>query len=461
MIDLLITGGTVVTMDPQRRIITDGAVAVDGGRILAVDKAAVVAAQYPAVRETIDARGHLVTPGLIDGHNHPIHFLSKGICDDQEYFFRSHHRVWPYEVSLTPDEAYFASLGSFAEMVHSGTTCFASPGDFYPLEVARAANTVSIRGTIARIGWDRHDPNAPERFNETWEEAAARGEEAAHAVNAAGGGRLRGWLSLVRSAHCSDRLCQEIKRRADRMGTMIHGHMCVLPGEAELSLRTFGARSLERYRRLGVLGPNLYLVHMGWITDEEVDLVREHGVKVCHCPSASMLGGFGCITHGKFPELIAAGVTVALGSDACAISRFVDMVRVMYLAACAHKDVKHDPTVMGPHKAFEMCTIDGARALGWDDEIGSLEPGKRADIAVFATDAIEWQPQPFATPVANLVLSASGAACRHVIIDGRVVMRDRRLLTIDLDAYLCDAAQRAPAILNRLNIPVAPAWPVV
>ena len=137
---------------------------------------------------------------------------------------------------------------------------------------------------------------------------------------------------------------------------------------------------------------------MGAIDENELEIVREAQVKICHCPSASMLGGFGCISHGRFPELVEAGVTVTIGTDAGAISRFLDMVRVMYLAACAHKDARVDPEVMGARKAFEMGTIDGARGLLWDDEIGSLEPGKRADLAIVSTNSLEWQPRPAQNP---------------------------------------------------------------
>jgi 5-methylthioadenosine/S-adenosylhomocysteine deaminase len=458
-VDLLVRGGTVATMDARRRLVADGAVAIDGATIVAVGKAAELEAAW-AAREVIDLRDHLITPGLVDAHNHPVHYASKGLADDLEYAERSHRHIWPYESGLDQEEAYWNGLATFAEGLRTGTTTFAAPGDLFPFAHARAAEELGVRACLARMAWDLHDPGAPPGSEDTTETALARGEEVVLGLRGRANGRLRGWFSLVRTWHVSDELCRRTKARADALGVGIHGHLNTMPYEVEQGLRRWGMRSLARYETLGLLGPNLYLVHMGLTTAEEIPLLRRHDVKVVHCPSASMLGGFGCVARGTIPEMVAAGVTVALGTDAAAISRFLDMVRVMYLAACAHKDVRADPTVMGPHKAFEMATIDGARALGWEAEIGSLEPGKRADLVSFATDELAWHPNPLGNPIANLVLSASGASCRTAIVDGRVLVRDGRLLTVDEAALRAEMGRRQRAIFARLGLALAPRWPV-
>ena len=276
----------------------------------------------------------------------------------------------------------------------------------------------------------------------------------------ASSGRIRAAFSLVRSAHVTDALCQAVKRRADELGVTVHGHLCTTKQEVELSKQNSGMTPLERYRRLGVLGANLVLVHMGWVEAHEVAILAEHDVSVCHCPSASMFGGFGCIANGKFPEMVDADVRVVLGSDACAISRFVDMIRVMYLASCAHKDARSDPTLIGAHKAFEMATVQGARALLWDDAIGSLEPGKRADIVIADADGPIWHPNPLLNPVANLVYSSSGTSVRTVIIDGRIVLDDRRFTSVDEAAFLAEADRVSQCILARHSVTMTPPWPV-
>jgi 5-methylthioadenosine/S-adenosylhomocysteine deaminase len=458
-IDLIVRGGVVVTMDPERRLIRDGAVAIRGKRIVAVDKAAVIAAKYSAER-TIGDSGKIVFPGLIDCHNHPVHFLSKGMVDDMRYPARWRDRVWPYEAALTADETLIASTGTFLEMIRNGTTCFCDPGTLEPEAVAQAADRTGIRGIVARMTWDVHDPTAPAEFNDDTATALARGEACVERCSGLAEGRVRAWLSLVRSDHVSDQLVREVKRRADALNVGVHAHLSTTRGQVEASLRQWGKTPVARYRDLGALGPNAHLVHMGAITEEDVAILQAFDPSVCHCPSASMFGGFGCIAHGKFPELVETGVRVVLGTDACAISRFIDMVRIMYLAACAHKDVKADPTVIGAYKAMEMATIDGAKALLWDDEIGSLEPGKLADVVVADAEGIEWQPRPMELPVANLVYSASGACVRTVIIDGRIVMEDRRFAMIDESELLTRATECATSVFDRLGLEARIVWPV-
>jgi 5-methylthioadenosine/S-adenosylhomocysteine deaminase len=454
--DLAVRAGCLISMDRERRIVRDAVLAVKDGSIVALGKAD--ALQVRAAR-TIDASRGLVMPGLIDGHNHPIHFLSKGLFDDMPLARRWRERVWPYEASLTREEVKLSALGTFAEMIRHGTTCFNDPGTFHPDAVAEAAAEVGIRGVVAHLAWDVRDETAPQ-YNDTMASALEKGEAVIRRWNGAGNGRLRAAFSLVRSAHVSDELVRAVAQRAAELDVPIHGHLCTTRDEVERSRQTIGMTPLERYRRLGVLGANLILVHMGWAPVGEIPLLKEHDVTVCHCPSASMLGGFGCIAYGHFPEMVAAGVRVILGTDACAISRFLDMVRVMYLAACAHKDARIDPTVIGAHKALEMATVDAAAALGWSRDIGSLETGKRADFVIMNTEGIAWRPNPLENPVANLVYSASGASVDTVVIDGRIVFENGRLTALDEETLLAEADAASRRLLARLDMPLAPAWPI-
>jgi 5-methylthioadenosine/S-adenosylhomocysteine deaminase len=449
--DLLVRGGTVVTMDAERRVIPDAAVAVRGRDIVAIGPAAEVQATHRA-RRVVDAEGRLVTPGLIDAHNHPIHFLSKGLADDLELSHRSYQRIWPFEAALTEEEAYVSSLGTFAEMLRNGTTCFCDPGGYRPAAVARAAMEIGIRGVVARESWDVPDPNAPGTHPESTDEALCRGEEVVERWHGAGGDRLRAWLSLVRPTHVTDELCVRTLDRAEALGVGVHGHLTASRTADANTRRVVGPDSaVHRYSELGILRAHLCLAHLGWIEPDELEQLAAGDVKAVHCPSASMLGGFGVIAHGTFPEMVDAGLTVALGSDAGAISRFLDLVRVMYLAACAHKDARIDPTVMGAHTAFEMATVGGARALLWDDRIGSLEVGKAADLVVFDTSDISWHPNPLRDPVRNLVYSASGGSAQTVIVDGRIVMEDRMLTCIDVPELLARADAAADAVWERIG----------
>ncbi|MCW5773079.1 MAG: amidohydrolase [Rhodospirillaceae bacterium] len=457
MTGTLISGGTVVTMDRERRIIRDAAVHVESGRITAVGKAADLDSRYPDA-ERIDAGDMLVIPGLIDGHNHPTHYLSKGLLDDIELKRRWATRLYPFEAAVVGEEAYWGSLGGFAEMIRSGTTCMADPGSFHTAATLEAAKRIGIRAAIAPSMRDIDDYAAP-GTNRTPAAIADEADALFQEWHGAEDGRIRIWFGLRTALSVSDEFCRLVVGLAEKRDTGIHTHLAVTASENAGVQQRWGARGVERYRRLGVLGPRLYAAHMGALDESEIELVAKADVRVAHCPSASMLGGFGCISHGRIPELIDAGVTVTLGTDAGAISRFLDMVRVMYLGACAHKDARQDAEAMGAHKAFEMATIDAARALHWDSEIGSIEPGKSADIVLVRTDSLEWLPRKWHNPVANLVYSASGASVDTVMIAGRVVMRNRKLTTIDEDELKANLVAKAESARLRSGIPDEPRWP--
>lgn len=452
---LLVRGGTVVTGGSAPEVIVDGVVFIENGEIAWLGPSGSWDGSELDAR-LIDAHGCLVTPGLIDAHNHPIHFLSKGIADDRELGERSYQRIWPYEAALTDDEAYVSALGTFAEMLCHGTTCFADPGSLHPQAVARAAAETGIRGIISREAFDVPDHRAPTNLVETTAEVLARGRDTVDALNGTAGGRIRAWLSLVRPVSVSDDLCRRTAALAAELGVGIHGHMVVSRTTNPRTQEVVGVGSaVERYRRLGVLDVPLVLAHLGALSDGEIDTLASQGVAAVHCPSASMLGGFGVIAHGTFPEMVQRGLTVALGSDAAAISRFLDMIRVAYLAACAHKDARIDPTIMGADVAFEMLTTGAARALRWDERIGRLAVGMAADLAIFATDGLAFHPRPLANPVRDLIYGASGAAVRTVIVDGEPVLEDWALLRVDLDALRRDTANAADAVLARIGLPPA------
>ena len=459
--DTLIGGGTVVTMDPARSIILDGAVVVSGSRIAEVGKREALAARYPEAQK-VDARGMLVIPGLIDGHNHPAHYLTKGLLDDIATPRRWATRLYPFDVSVDAEQSYWGSMGTFAEMIRSGTTCVADPGSYQPEATIKAAIDIGLRACVTRSTRDMSDPMrpTPDDLNVSAEAAVRKVDELFAKWHGAGAGRVRIWYGLRTSSNVSDELCKLVKSHADSRAVGIHVHLAVNPAETAEVQKKFGVRPVERFRRLGLMDANLYAVHMGAIDDAEVELVARTGAKICHCASASMFGAFGCIAHGKFIELAAAGARLSLGTDAAAISRFLDLVREMYLVACAHKDVAIDAEVMGAHKAFEMATIEGAKALLWDGEIGSLEPGKRADLVLVRTDGLEWYPRPLHNPVANLVYSSSGEATDSVMVNGRWLMRGRQLLTIDEALLKQKVMENAAAAARGAKIPVEQRWPV-
>jgi 5-methylthioadenosine/S-adenosylhomocysteine deaminase len=457
----LLCNATVVTMARDRRIITDGAVAYRGDRIIGVGKTDDLISRFPsAVRRPLN--GALVTPGLIDAHNHPAHFLTKGLLDDCETGLRWRTRLYPFESSVQEEEVYWGSLGTFAEMLLHGTTCVSEPGCYQPIGIARAVEKSGIRGLMTGVVTDSLDINRPfaENIRPSAKVACEMNERLYEQFNGSADGRLRVAFALWSNNSVSDDLARLIVAAAERRGAVIHGHLSTRESDNELSVKTYGLRSVDRYRNLGVLQSRFVGAHAGAINDSDVDAIAAAGASIVHCPTASMFGAFGCISRGRFPELIEAGVPIAIGSDAASISRFLDMPRIMYIAACAHKDIRMNAEVIGAHRAMEMATVNGARALGMQDEIGSLEEGKQADIAVFRTDGIEWQPRPLYNPVANLVYSSGGYRAETVVVAGRTLVDGGKLLHLDIHELMERTAAASASATARIDLHETPVWPV-
>jgi 5-methylthioadenosine/S-adenosylhomocysteine deaminase len=460
MASVIIANGYVVTVDTGRQIFSDGAVAIDGQNIVAVGRTKDVLAQHRAPH-VIDAAGKLVMPGLIDGHNHGFQYLSKGIGDDVDIMTWLYKRVYPYETHVNAEEAYVGALGNYVQMIKSGTTCFNDPGGYHTDALAQAAIDVGIRGILNRSTRDIADQGAPlpEKLFEDLDTNLREAEAAVRKWNGTEDGRLKCWFSLRYVFNVSDDLCRAIKALADRYGVGIHAHAAAVEGENEAIEERFGKRSLERFYDLGLFGPNLYLVHMGYPNDREIDWLKQHDVKIAHCPSASMHGAYGVVGQRMMKKMIDRKLTISLGTDSATAGRFLDMVRVMYLAACAHRDQFADATIMGAYKALEMATIDGAKACLWDQEIGSLEPGKRADVVIVGMDELCWHPN--LDPVRSLIYAADGGDVETVIIDGRVVMKDRVILTVDESKVKSDVIRAGKAWIDRAGMSLNIPWPVV
>jgi 5-methylthioadenosine/S-adenosylhomocysteine deaminase len=456
-VDLLISAGCIITMNSERQIILNGAVAVKGANIVAVGDARQLQAQYRA-RKTIDAPHGLLTPGLVDVHNHPIDYLIKGLCDDLPQFQRLRERLIPYEDGLSEEEAYVASAATYFEMIRHGTTCFMDAAGPQPEAVGRAALHMGMRGVVSCKMADLPGPFGGQHQDPLHMIALA--DKTFEQFNGAGNGLLRACYDVDFPPVISDELAHLVRDHAGERGAGVTGHFIGRrpePGQAA----GFRNPDLKRYLDLGLLGPRTTLAHIGWIPEEDIRVFADTGTHVAHCPSASLLGGNGWVTHGVIPDLLAAGVNVALGTDAAVISRFLDMVRVMHVASTVHKDARVDPLLMPAYQVLEMATLGGAKAMGWDDRIGSLEPGKAADLVIFDASGPQWMPNRFSNPVSDLVYGSSGSDAQTVIIDGVVVMEDREFKTGLVYQEIASAVDAAATnAMNRLGILPRLQWPV-
>ena len=453
----------VVTVDRDRRIIRDGAIAIQDDRIVEVGKTAEVGRSFRA-DTTIDARGKLVLPGLIDTHIHNTQQLGRGLADECDIPKHLLERLYGYEKELTDEDAYWAARLCQLELIRAGTTCFIDPGSYFPEATARAVEEGGMRGVIARTAFDVHEtaigPLPAKMFRETTEVALRRAEETVLKYNGACGGRLKAWFALRILVGCSNRLIQEIKRLADKHSVGVVMHASESRDEIVASRVKHGVGDVERMGALGALGPNMVLIHMGWASPREIVLAKQYDLKISCTPSTGYRLGMGSMEFGRFPEMLELGITVALGSDAAMSSNFLDIVRQMFLAAGGSKSSRLDPTVMPPERVIEMATLNGAKAALWENEIGSLEAGKKADIAIFDTQKPEWRP--ILNPIANLIYCSRGGA-DTVLIDGKLVMEAGVVRSIDEASTLEECQRRGEAIAARSGLGelIKPRWPVV
>lgn len=462
--DLLITGAEwVITMDPSRRLIRNGAVAMVKDRIVAVGETAELAARYKAKR-TLDAKDKIILPALINTHLHHTQQLARGLADECEIERWLVERIYPYEAAMTQEEARISALAGHLDMIKNGVSTYIDPGGYYPDETAKVTGETGLRGIITRSTLDIHSSTfgaIPKNLtSEDTQQALKEGEETVKRWHNAFGGRLRGWFGLRSMRNCSDNLCRGVKELADRYGVGVEAHVLGSHPNIWASISRFGRTDVERLHHLGVLGPNWLMVHMGWVSPHEVHLLRQFDVKISQCPAASMHGSSGRSYHGSFTEMRQLGVCVSIGTDSGPEGNFNDVVRNMYLASCTAKDQQLDPQLMTASAVLEMALTNGARAALWEDEIGSLEEGKKADVVLFDAQRPEWQP--LHDPVATLVYSATGASADTLIVDGRLIMEGRRVLTMDEEGVLGESQAVAESIARRAGLErlAAPRWPV-
>jgi 5-methylthioadenosine/S-adenosylhomocysteine deaminase len=443
----------VLTLDADRRILVDGAVAFDAaGTLLAVGPTEEVLAGLEHDAAVLDLRGRVIAPGFVDSHVHLGEQLARGLVPDEAGPFEwLPEWLLPMYAALAPEEERLNAELAIAEMLLTGTTTFCEAGTLLEWEVA--ADVVAESGIRAQLGrWTWDLPDEVDRLRMRADDALRGAEELVDAVRGRGDPRISPAVILWGLGTCSEELMREAKVLARDRGVplaMMWASVAPEHGGPVLPAWELG--------RLGWLDSGTKLTHAVYLGDEEVRMLARHDVRVAHCPTAALRHIKGISRHGKVPEMLAGGMSVGLGADSANGSNYLDMLRVTYLAATLYKDFRMDPRMISPETALEMATLHGARCLGLEHEIGSLEPGKRADLVVFSTEHPEWRPLHH--PVQNLVLNASDRSIESVWVDGRKLVENGELLTIDLPRLLerSDAAGRA--LLDRIGMAAPSAWP--
>lgn len=433
-VDLLIQNGTVLTMDTDHSILYDGFIGIRESRITHLGRGT------PDINtdSIIDADGGLILPGLINAHTHAAMSLFRGLADDLPLMDWLNHYIFPAEKRMDADFVFAGTQLACAEMISSGTTTFC---DMYLFteEVARAAHQAGMRCLVGEVLYDFPSPNYgpieaglayTEQLIEKWQDDPL--------------------VSIAVEPHalytCSPDLLVQTHELAVKYDVPLIIHLAESTTEVDEIVKRYDCSPVDHLFHLGLLTPRLIADHVVHVNTAELDLLAETGVRVVHNPESNLK-----LASGISPvnELIYRSIPVGLGTDGCASNNNLDLFGEMDTAAKLAKIHTMDPTVLNAETVLRMATIEGARALGMADRIGSLEIGKRADLIVL--DNHKPHLTPMYNPYSQLVYAATGRDVRHVVIDGQLVMKDRCLLTLDLMEVLSRAEEKAVLVRKWVN----------
>lgn len=436
-VDLLIHGQTVVTMNDDRDQLSDGAVVVHDGRIVHVGPLAGARLQFePAT--TLGGPGTAVIPGLVNAHQHLTgdRLLRSTIPDDLGLDRALLQWALPAHAAHTPELDELSATLALVEAVTNGITYTVEAGTVaHPERVLAAYDTVGVGGTLGSWGWDIGDGPHAGSLDEVLQ------RQLASLRSAADHPRVDGWVTLVGHDLMSDELVVAAGDLALRHGTRLTFHMSPSTGDGEAYRARTGHRPIEHLARLGALGNHLLIAHAVHIDDTELALLLEHDVAVASCPWAYLRLGQGITQSFRHRHLIDGGGRLALGCDSENAGDSIDILLAARLFGGLLKDSTGDPTGFTAERSMALATIDGARAIGMDHEIGSLDVGKRADVVVVDTTGPTWTPRPV-DPLIGLIWASDGRSVRDVVASGKIVVRDGVCTGVDLES-LAGRAQEA------------------
>jgi len=432
-VSLVVTGGTVVTMDAANRVVSNGAVAIDGTDIVAVDTADNIARQFRG-RETIDATGQIVLPGLINTHTHAAMVLFRGLADDLALTEWLNKYIFPAEAKMVSPEFVRAGTRLAAlEMIQSGTTTFTDMY-YFEEEVAKETKAAGLRGVLGQtiIQFPVADAKTPadalvraDAFITAFkDDPLITPAVAPHAMYTLDGPTLKAARDLSR-----------------RYGVPTLIHLAESRDEVQAAQERFKSSPVAYLESLGFFGPGVLAAHGIWVSDTDIAVLKKRGVSVSHNPESNMKLASGT---APVPAYLRAGINIGLGTDGAASNNDLDMFEAMRVAAFLHKHVTVDPRVLNARTALEMATIRGARALGLDKRVGSLEPLKHADIITVSVSGA--RQTPMYDPISHLVYVARGDDVQNTVVDGKILMRARKMLTLDEPAILVEARSWAEKV---------------
>ncbi len=461
-VDTVIAGGWLLTLNAQREIYRAGALAIDGGAIVAVGQRDDILAGY-APQRLIDAPDGVIMPGLVNGHRHLLCCAKGAMPEGGQTLDALRRFIYPSFAALTDEDMHVHAQHAAAEMIRFGTTLFEEPGCNHLDAVLEALAASGIRARTGPWTWDQAGPTGrkdlPDWLRMDAKTALRRLADGIDQVRKFGHPRIKDAVTIEGVGTCSDELTRGAAALAADAESLFVLHKLTSEREVELELATFGHRPVEHMHEIGALNERTLLNHMTSLDEADVGFVADAGARISQNPSSALKLAKGTTQTGKWPELLAAGVPMALGTDAENVSNHTDICRSMQLAALLPRDARRDPGAVTAEQAVEMATISGATALWMGDETGSLEPGKQADVIIFDTSDFDWRP--LHNPVANLVYGVTGHSVDTVLVGGDVLLEHKKLTRVDEDDLREQVERINRRVLAEIGIDPGPAWPVL
>ena len=458
-VDILVSGCDIVTLDDAGTIIRNGAIAVSDGRIVWMGKADDAAALFtPETR--LNGSDRIAMPGLIDGHMHTAQQLLRGKIFEMQRKRALKIPIWknyyiPFEGMLTHEDVELSGLVAYTNMISVGTTCFAEAGGPHPDAMGEAALDVGIRGFIALSTVDQTSnvgASVPQSMMMNTQQAYDRNIELVKRWADQDQDRVKAWLGLRQIIVCSPELIKSMSAAARELDVKIHTHLCEGAYEIDYALEHFGKRPTEYLADLGVLDHHLHCAHSVLLSPDEVDLYVKHRPSACHC-------GFNNYSIGapRLIEMWRKGIDIGMGTDGAAAWGSLDIFQVAHVTRIGQQALAGTPwhmrTAISSEELLAIATRGGARSLGLADELGSLEVGKRADLLL--VDSSQMDQQPIVDPLFAVSSTVVGRDVRSVIVDGKLVMKEREFLAVDIDAIRARLAARGPELMTRFEALVA------
>ncbi len=443
MSQILIKNGTVVTMNSGREIL-EADILIENDLIKEIGSSLDLKAE-----KEIDASGLVIIPGLIQSHIHLTQVLFRSLADDMELLDWLKKRIWPLEACHTfESNAVSARLG-IAELIMGGTTAIIDMGTVNHTEaICETVQDTGYRAVVGKCMMD-HGSGVPAGLMENTWDSIKQSTYLMNKWHGAANGRIKYAFTPRFVVSCSDDLLLKVSDLSRDNDIIVHTHASENRWEIALVEQERGMRNVKYLEKLGLTGENLVLAHCIWLNDEEMKILSDTGTKIAHCPGSNLKLASGI---AKIPELLKMGANVSLAADGAPCNNNLSMFREMRHAALIQKVRLLSPTALPAHQVFEMATLGGAKAMGMEDELGSIETGKKADIVLVDLKKAHTSPGINRDPVSQLVYSATTQDVQTTIVNGKILMRDRKLETIDIDDTILEADRICGKLLMSDNI---------